>query len=170
VSSTAHLFYPIQLILGLSMSWSVATRASSSAGAIAIALLTAQFCPRNLDGYALAFAEVICWGLVAILSGFLSRFQIVSWTGETMEVEPSIKYLHWILAASVTVVAALSSVVSSTWITVRFSYIFLWKAFQHTFDSPQSPLLSSLDVTPCSFLGCRNRCSHTHDTHCLRLG
>ena len=83
--------------------------------------------PRNLDGYAPALAEVICWGLVAILSGLLSRFQIVSWTSGTMEVESSIKYLHWILAASVTVVAALSSVVSSTWITVRFGYILLRK-------------------------------------------
>ena len=110
-----------QLALRFVMRWSVTNRVTNLAVATGVSLLTAQFYPRNLDGYAPALAEVICWSLVTVSFGFSSRFVPGLWKNENFGLKPSIKYLYWIVAGSVSMVAALSSVIDSTWVTVGFS-------------------------------------------------
>jgi len=115
----AHTFF----ILVPAMNWLAEHQTSSLSRAAATAILAALFCPLDLDGYASAFAEVVCWSLVPVFFMLYSRSHIVSWTRRAVKVDAATKYLHWTQAALTAVAALLSSFANSTWIMVGSGYI-----------------------------------------------
>ncbi|KAH7393897.1 hypothetical protein DE146DRAFT_111126 [Phaeosphaeria sp. MPI-PUGE-AT-0046c] len=94
----------------------VSTRIGSLTWKVAIAILTAQLCPRSTEGYVPILSELISWILVAIFCEYVPRLSRGSWKEDELLFNASLPFLSWAAAGSLATVALSFSVEDSAWI------------------------------------------------------
>ncbi|KAF1945045.1 hypothetical protein EJ02DRAFT_419835 [Clathrospora elynae] len=93
------------------------SRIGSLTWAAAAALLTAQLCPHNTEGYVPVCAELICWILVVAFFELLPRLRLGTWKDNNVVRTASLTHLSWLAAVSISATTLASSVAECAWIT-----------------------------------------------------
>jgi predicted anti-sigma-YlaC factor YlaD len=122
------------------MGLSVLTHISSLTWKIAVAIITAQLCPRETGGLVPILSELVCWTLVAGFCGYIARFRDGVWKDDSLVLDAAPPLLYWTVAISLSVTALSFSVYNNAWILVSLDPQVLMECELTACDSPQSPL------------------------------
>jgi hypothetical protein len=96
----------------------VSTRVGSLTWKVAVAIFTAQLCPRDTEGFVPLGSELVCWALIAAFCQLLPRFREGLWKDNGVALDALYPQLCWRIPASLIVTTIAFSTENSAWILV----------------------------------------------------
>jgi hypothetical protein len=100
------------------MGFPIPTRIDPLIWKVAVALLTSQLCPHDIEGYVPGLSEIICWSLVFACCVALPWFRNDIWKDVKTLLIIQSPLLWWTTAASIAATTVSFSFEDGTWIYV----------------------------------------------------